>query len=190
LIFRRLTFRWEASSDREAFWAAKVDAIRALAKNVVRDVIEIGRHLSEAKGKFGRGDNPEFLVWAKDALGWSQTSVYRFLNLHDLPQRDDFTNLAKCDLDLSALYLLAATAKKPDAPPEIIAEVEERVGRGEKPKVADVQQMLRERAFGEASGEVHRISSPASSRRPGPPTRQGPCGWTLLTSRPPARQLT
>ena len=142
-----MTFRWEASFDREAFLAEKVDAIRALAKNVVRDVIEIGRHLSEAKGKFGRGDNPEFLAWAKEALGWSQTSVYRFLNVHDLAQRGDFTNLAKCDLDLSALYLLAATAKRPDTPPEIIAEVEERVGRGEKPKVADIRQMLRERAF-------------------------------------------
>ena len=51
----------EANS-REAFLAEKADAIRSLAKNVVRDVIEIGRHLSEAKGKFGRGDNPEFLA--------------------------------------------------------------------------------------------------------------------------------
>ena len=49
-----MTMQVEANS-REAFLAEKADAIRSLAKNVVRDVIEIGRHLSEAKGKFGRG---------------------------------------------------------------------------------------------------------------------------------------
>jgi hypothetical protein len=53
---------------------------------------------------------------------------------------------------------------------EVIAEVEERSRRGEKPKVADIQQMLKERAFGKASGEAHRIAS-ASSPRPASETR-------------------
>ena len=157
-----MTMQVEANS-REAFLAEKADAIRSLAKNVVRDVIEIGRHLSEAKGKFGRGDNPEFLAWAKDALGWSQASVYRFLNVHDLAQRGDFTNLIKCDLDLSSLYLLAA----PSTPAEVIAQVEERGRRGEPVTVAQVRGLVA--ATKEA--EVHRITAPSHSSTPPEPER-------------------
>ena len=36
----------------ENFLAEKASAIRSLAKNVMRDVVEIGRHLSEAKERF------------------------------------------------------------------------------------------------------------------------------------------
>jgi hypothetical protein len=64
---------------------------------------------------FAGADQPEFLAWAKDALGWAQASVYRFLHVHDLAQRGDFTNLIKTDLDLSSLYLLAA----PNTPAEV-----------------------------------------------------------------------
>jgi hypothetical protein len=35
----------------EKFLAEKTIAIRSLAKNVMRDVVEIGRHLSEAASK-------------------------------------------------------------------------------------------------------------------------------------------
>ena len=157
-----MTMQVEANS-REAFLAEKADAIRSLAKNVVRDVIEIGRHLSEAKGKFGRGDNPEFLAWAKDALGWSQASVYRFLNVHDLAQRGDFTNLIKCDLDLSSLYLLAASS----TPAEVIAQVAERSGRGEQFGVAQVKGLV----TASKEAEVHRITSPPRSSTPPEPER-------------------
>ena len=170
-----MTMQVEANS-REAFLAEKADAIRSLAKNVVRDVIEIGRHLSEAKGKFGRGDNPEFLAWAKDALGWSQASVYRFLNVHDLAQRGDFTNLIKCDLDLSSLYILAA----PSTPAEVITQVEERGRRGEPVTAAQVRGLVA--ATKEA--EVHRITAPSRSSTPPEPERH----FSIVrSSTPPSR---
>jgi hypothetical protein len=144
---------------REAFLAEKADAIRSLAKNVVRDVIKIGRHLSEAKGKFGRGDNPEFLTWTNEALGWSKSSVYNFINVYDLVQGGNFPNFG--NFDLSSLYLLAA----PSTPPEVIAEVAERSQRGEQVTVAQVRELV----TASKEAEVHRITAPSrSSTQPEP----------------------
>ena len=116
------------ANDREAILAEKVGAIRALAKNVVRDVIEIGRHLSEAKAKFDRGENPEFLAWGRDDLGWSQRSFYRFLSVHDLAQKGDFASLAKSDLELSALYLLARPSTANDVRNEVVERAADEEG--------------------------------------------------------------
>ena len=144
---------------REAFLAEKADAIRSLAKNVVRDVIKIGRHLSKAKGKFGRGDNPEFLTWTNEALGWSKSSVYNFINVYDLVQGGNFPNFG--NFDLSSLYLLAA----PSTPPEVIAEVAERSQRGEQVTVAQVRELV----TASKEAEVHRITAPSrSSTQPEP----------------------
>jgi hypothetical protein len=122
----------------------KVGAIRALAKNVMRDVVEIGRHLSEAKAKFGRGDNPEFLAWAKDALGWSQASVYRFLNVHDLAQRGDFITMIKSDLDLRSLYTLAAADE--DVQATVIEAIAESGANGERKSLDKVRTMRTSRS--------------------------------------------
>jgi hypothetical protein len=127
----------DADNERADFLAEKVGAIRALAKNVVRDVVEIGRHLSEAKVKFPeRGDNAEFLAWAQDALGWSRTSVYRFMDVYALVQSSNFPTLG--NFDLSALYLLAA----PGTPAEVIEAVAERAEDGERITKAEAEQMV------------------------------------------------
>ena len=121
----------------------KVGAIRALAKNVMRDVVEIGRHLSEAKAKFGRGDNPEFLAWA-DALGWSQASVYRFLNVHDLAQRGDFITMIKSDLDLRSLFTLGAADE--DVQATVIEAIAESGANGERMSLDKVRTMRTSRS--------------------------------------------
>jgi len=53
------------------FLAEKAGAIRALAKNVVRDVIEIGRHLSETKDRVGHG---KYLQWIEREFEWSHAA--------------------------------------------------------------------------------------------------------------------
>jgi hypothetical protein len=55
------------------FLAEKAGAIRALAKNVVRDVIEIGRHLSETKLRVGHG---KYLQWIEREFEWSHDTEF------------------------------------------------------------------------------------------------------------------
>jgi hypothetical protein len=122
----------------EEILAEKADAIRKLAKNVARDVAEIGRHLSEVKEHFERGDNPEFLHWAKTELGWSSRSVYRFIQVHEFLKDGIFVNLAKCELDVSVLYRLAA----PSTPPEAREEIFSRAAKGQTVSVAEARDVV------------------------------------------------
>jgi Protein of unknown function (DUF3102) len=48
--------------------------IRALGKRVADDIIEIGRHLTEAKRITGHGD---WLPWLGKELGWDERQICR-----------------------------------------------------------------------------------------------------------------
>jgi hypothetical protein len=136
-------------SDRPAFLAEKGDAIRVLAKSVTHDVVEIGRHLSEVKERFGRGENPAFLAWAEDTLGWGQASIYKFVNVFKMASEGNFTRGVKLsDFNLSSLYLLAA----PSTPDEVRTEIFERVKAGETVSVAGVKDAI---AGAKAGGPEH-----------------------------------
>lgn len=106
----------------DGFLAEKTAAITSLVGLVQRDIAEIGRHLSEVKEHFGRGDNPKFLAWASEAFGWSRTTVYRYIEIFEFMRSGDFLNLRKLDLDVSSLYLLISPEPqymlvRPDAAP-------------------------------------------------------------------------
>jgi Protein of unknown function (DUF3102) len=74
--FRRVApGRWGRGSR-----SRKAGAIRAFAKNVVRDVIEIGRHLSEAKERVGHG---QYLQWLSSEFEWSESTALRFVQTFD-----------------------------------------------------------------------------------------------------------
>jgi hypothetical protein len=124
---------------RRAFLAEQTYAILALAKNVVRDVVEIGRRLSETKTKFSRGENPEFLAWAQNGLGWSEGSVYTFMQVFDFASKGDFSKFEK--LDLTSIYLLA---RYRNTLPEVIEAVAERSAEGERPSRDEVKTMVAE----------------------------------------------
>jgi hypothetical protein len=106
----------------DAFLAEKAAAIRTLALSAARNLAEIGKHLNEVKERFGRGDNPQFLAWALDMLGWSQATVYRYLRIFEFSQTGDFINVDKIDLDVSSLYLLAAPSTTDEARAEVIEQ--------------------------------------------------------------------
>lgn len=110
----------------DEFLVEKAAAIRTLATSLARDVAEIGKHLAEVRERFGRGDNPQFLAWALDTLGWSQATVYRYIKIYKFSQTSDFINVDKIDLDVSSLYLLAA----PSTSDEVRAEVIEQATTG------------------------------------------------------------
>jgi hypothetical protein len=111
-------------------------AIRALSRNVVRDVIAIGRHLSEAKKMAGHG---HWLSWLKSEFSWSERTAERFIRVHEFSIKSD--NLADLmdSIGLSALYLLTA----PSTPAAARAEILERAARGAPVTHGQVKEQVR-----------------------------------------------
>jgi hypothetical protein len=93
--------------------------IRRLGKQVVSDVIEIGRLLVESKELVGRGD---WLPWLSREFQWSDTTAERFMRVHKLSLKNG--NLPNLDIPLSGLYLLAAPSTPETAKQEAISRAE------------------------------------------------------------------
>ena len=146
----------------DAFLAEKTAAITSLVGSVRRDIAEIGRHLSEVKEHFGRGDNPKFLAWASEAFGWSPATIYRYIEIFEFMRTGNFLNLRKLDLDLSSLYLLAAPSTTDEARAEVVeqattgtkklthADVKRTVARHAKPKAKKAAPVVEAKVIEEA----------------------------------------
>jgi hypothetical protein len=106
--------------------------IRRLGKQTINNVIEIGRHLTEAKDIAGHGN---FLPWLDREFGWTEMTATRFINVYEMSKSN---NLLDLDLPLSGLYLLAA----PSTPEAARQEVIERAGAGGKVPVAEVKRVV------------------------------------------------
>jgi hypothetical protein len=110
--------------------AAHADAIRALGKRAVQDIIEIGRRLIDAKQIAGHGG---WLPWLEREFGWSDNTAERFVQVAKKVAK--FPNLGDLDVPVSGLYLLAS----PSTPAEVIEAVAERSAAGERLSIADVK---------------------------------------------------
>jgi hypothetical protein len=95
--------------------------IRRLGKQVVSDVIEIGRLLVESKELVGHGD---WLPWLSREFQWSDTTAERFMRVHRLSLKNG--NLPNLDIPLSGLYLLAAPSTPEIAKREAVSRAEAR----------------------------------------------------------------
>jgi hypothetical protein len=93
--------------------------IRRLGKQVVSDVIEIGRLLVESKELVGHGD---WLPWLSREFQWSDTTAERFMRVHSLSLKNG--NLPNLDIPLSGLYLLAAPSTPEEAKREVLSRAE------------------------------------------------------------------
>jgi Protein of unknown function (DUF3102) len=67
--------------EQAAFLAETADAIRGLTKNVVRDVLEIGRRLTQAKERVGHGN---WLPWLEREFGWMDKTAEKWMNVYAL----------------------------------------------------------------------------------------------------------
>src|SRR5258706_662123 len=67
------------ASEAQAILAQNADAIRALGKRVIGDVIEIGRRLSESKKLCGHGN---WLPWLERELGWKEQNARDLMALY------------------------------------------------------------------------------------------------------------
>ena len=113
--------------------AEHAEAIRRLGKRVLSDVVEIGERLTKARALIAHGN---WGRWLETEFGWSDATARRFVDIYQASKSDNLSNL---DVPLSALYALARVPK--EIRDEVIAEVEERSGRGEKPKVATIHEI-------------------------------------------------
>jgi hypothetical protein len=68
----------------------------------VRDVIEIGRRLTEAKELTGHGG---WLPWLEREFGWKERSAQNFVQVFEASKSTKFADL---NLSVSGLYLLAS----------------------------------------------------------------------------------
>jgi hypothetical protein len=117
--------------------AEHAQAIRTLGKRVVEDIVEIGRHLSEARKLFGaRGDGWE--DWLHSEFGWSGATALNFIRVYDLSkmyplmdakqQHRSAKSFGRLPIPISALYLLA----NPSTPPAVRTELLTRAESGER----------------------------------------------------------
>jgi hypothetical protein len=98
----------------DAQLAEHANEIRRLGKRAIGDIIEIGRHLIEAKKLAGHGN---WLPWLDREFGWKEQSARNFVNVAELAAKSP--TVGDLNIDFRGLYLLSA----PSTPVEVVEEV-------------------------------------------------------------------
>ncbi len=122
----------------ETALADHANAIRALGKRVVGDVIEIGRRLIICKEKCGHGN---WMPWVEREFGWSMSTANKYMNIarmFDHKLGGKFVGNTNLTIDIEALKTLA----EPRTPEEARAEIIGRAEAGDHLSVADVQRTV------------------------------------------------
>jgi hypothetical protein len=109
------------------------DAIRRLGKQTIANIIEIGRHLTEAKKIAGHGN---WLPWLDREFGWTDRTALNFMRVFALSLKSE--TVSDLDLPVGALYLLAA----PSTPTEACEAVIKRAEAGEPISTDTVRQAI------------------------------------------------
>ena len=137
--------------------AAHADAIRTLGKQTQHNIIEIGRHLTEARDDVGHGN---WLFWLTREFGWSDRTALNFMRVYQMSLKSEkFSDL---NIPVSALYLLA----RPSTPAEVREEVIERAEAGEQITVADVKEAVEHAATDQPIPPAETDSPAPAPRKP------------------------
>jgi Protein of unknown function (DUF3102) len=134
--------------------AEHITAIRALGKQTIANIIEIGRHLTKCRDIVGARNFGNWLNREFPRIG--QRTAQRFMNVHELAAKND--NLSFSELPVSALYLLAA----PSTPEPVRDEILERAEAGKKMSVSEVKRVIKEAT----ENTVETTEMPPFQRRP------------------------
>jgi hypothetical protein len=86
-------------------------AIKVLEKKTIQNVVEIGKLLCEASEQCDHG---EYMPWLKSEFGWSHDTSLNYRNVYVLSQNPNFSDFAKLNISISALYLVARYLKDDD----------------------------------------------------------------------------
>jgi uncharacterized protein YukE len=112
-------------------------AIAELGRQTVKNVVEIGRRLSECRALLK--EDQQWRAWLKNQLRLSPQTAGRFIQVYELS--GDVPRLERLELPVSSLYLLAA----PSTPPEVRAEIIERAEAGEQVTTTEVKTAIAKR---------------------------------------------
>jgi hypothetical protein len=128
----------------DAVLAKEVETIRALharakqnAKELVDIVVDIGKHLTRAKGLVGHGN---WGAWLAEHFEWSEDSAERYMRLHRLVASGKIKIRTVRNLPLAAAYALAGHE---NLPREFFDELTRRVDAGERPAAKQVKVEIR-----------------------------------------------
>jgi Protein of unknown function (DUF3102) len=110
--------------------------IRALRKQTIENIIEIGEQLVDVRDN--HLDHGEWLPWLEREFAWSRQTADRFIHVYEV--RDKLPTRGHFELPLSAFYLLAA----PSTPESVRQEIGARIEAGEPVSVATVKQEIDE----------------------------------------------
>jgi hypothetical protein len=132
-----LAFGQVVKDDNASVLCEHADAIRALARRTARDIIEIGRHLAEAKKVAGHGN---FLPWLEREFAWSEDTAERFIAVCALQRQ--IPHVAEINLPLSGLYLLSRRTAPPDAVEAVVAKAQS----GKPMSVAEIKSAIKKSA--------------------------------------------
>jgi hypothetical protein len=124
-------------NDNAAVLCEHADAIRALARRTVHDIIEIGRQLAEAKKMLGHGN---FLPWVKQEFAWSEDTAERLIAVHAL--QSQIPHVAEFNLPLSGLYLLSRNSTPLEAVEAVVAKAQS----GKPVSVAEIKSVIQKSA--------------------------------------------
>ena len=113
--------------------AEHANEIRRLGQCVIADIIEIGRHLTEAKIIAGHGN---FGQWLRAEFDWSDRTARNFMSVYEMSLKSETVSDLK--LPMRELYLLAA----PSTPEEVRTKIIERTASGEQMSGAEVKEAI------------------------------------------------
>lgn len=129
-------FDYEAlDAETSSFLQIHAGKIHQYARQTALGIHLIGHHLSEARKRLK--DDGVFLRWIEDEFSWSQRAAYRFLQVYENIQ---LANLANCEIDVSALYLIA----EPKTPEVVRGEIIRRAEHGEPVSHGAVREVIRQ----------------------------------------------
>lgn len=133
-------------------------AIRSLGKRTIENIIEIGRHLTEAKELcFSRGDN--WLPWLEQEFSWTEQTALNYMRLHE--RQADLKRVLDLDLPMRSLYLLVA----PNTPQEAIESVAEQASKGERVSHTQAKQAVSEAKLKEQPEAKQQATKSSKTRR-------------------------
>src|SRR5262249_19849032 len=110
--------------------AEHANAIRALGKQAIENVIEIGHRLTECRNH-SQMKHGDWLPWLEREFGWSDQTARNFMQVYELAGKtQNFWNLSR---PVSGIYWLAAPSTPESARDQIIKRAQasgrKRMGR-------------------------------------------------------------
>ena len=117
--------------------------LAALGKRAIKDIIEIGRRLTEVRHGIDQqagtaAAHGEWLTWLEDEFGWKDQTAKNFIKVYEASTKTP--NFGDLNLPVSGFYALAA----PSTPHEARAAIIEKAKEKEKLSLAEVKRMINE----------------------------------------------